>query len=50
MNDFENKIINLSALNNNGPDPTAFLTRFRGQQEKKTIQKNCLENNMPKFM
>ena len=39
MNDFENKIINLSAINNNVPDPTAFLTRFRGQQEKEMIQK-----------
>ena len=39
MNDFENKIINLSFLNDNGPDPTAFLTRFRGQQEKEMIQK-----------
>jgi hypothetical protein len=39
MNDFENKIINLSAINDNVPDPTAFLTRFRGQQEKEMIQK-----------
>ena len=39
MNDFENKIINLSSLNDSGPDPTVFLTRFRGQQEKKMIQK-----------
>ena len=39
MNDFENKIINLSALNASGPDPAVFLTRFRGQQEKEMIQK-----------
>ena len=39
MNDFENKIINLSFHNDNGPDPAAFLTRFRGQQEKEMIQK-----------
>ena len=39
MNDFENKIINLSAINDNVPDPTSFLTRFRGQQEKEMIQK-----------
>ena len=39
MNDFENKIINLSALNDNGPDPATFLTRFRGQQEKNMMQK-----------
>ena len=39
MNDFENKIINLSFLNDNEPDPAAFLTRFRGQQEKEMIQK-----------
>ena len=39
MNDFENKIINLSSLNASGPDPAVFLTRFRGQQEKKMIQK-----------
>ena len=39
MNEFENKIINLSAINDNVPDPTAFLTRFRGQQEKEMIQK-----------
>ena len=39
MNDFENKIINLSSLNDSGPDPTVFLTRFRAQQEKEMIQK-----------
>ena len=39
MNDFENKIINLSSLNDSGPDPAVFLTRFRGQQEKEMIQK-----------
>ena len=39
MNDFENKIINLSAINDNVPDPTVFLTRLRGQQEKEMIQK-----------
>tara|TARA_Y100000590_G_scaffold160546_1_gene184077 strand:+ start:57 stop:464 length:408 start_codon:yes stop_codon:yes gene_type:complete len=39
MKDFENKIINLSALNNSVPDSTAFLKRFRGQQEKEMIQK-----------
>ena len=39
MNDFENKIINLSSLNASGPDPAVFLTRFRGQQEKEMIQK-----------
>ena len=39
MNDFENKIINLSSLNASGPDPAVFLTRFRGQQEKEIIQK-----------
>ena len=42
MNDFENKIINLSSLNASGPDPAVFLTRFRGQQEKEMIQKNEL--------
>ena len=39
MNNFENKIINLSAHNESGPDPAVFLTRFRGQQEKEMIQK-----------
>ena len=39
MNDFENKIINLSSLNASAPDPAVFLTRFRGQQEKEMIQK-----------
>ena len=39
MNDFENKIINLSAHNESGPDPVTFLTRFRGQQEKNMMQK-----------
>ena len=39
MNDFENKIINLSSLNASGPDPAVFLTRFRGQQKKEMIQK-----------
>ena len=39
MNEFENKIINLLAINDNVPDPTAFLTRFKGQQEKEMIQK-----------
>ena len=39
MNDFENKIINLSFLNDNEPDPAAFLTRFRVQREKEMIQK-----------
>ena len=39
MNDFENKIINLSAHNEIGPDPVTFLTRFRGQQEKNMMQK-----------
>ena len=39
MNDFENKIINLSSLNVSGPDPAVFLARFRGQQEKEMIQK-----------
>ena len=39
MNDFENKIINLSSLNASGPDPAVFLTRFRVQQEKEMIQK-----------
>lgn len=39
MNDFENKIINLSVLNDSGPDLAAFLIRFRGQQEKQMIQK-----------
>ena len=39
MNNFENKIINISALNDSEPDLAAFLTRFRGQQEKEMIQK-----------
>ena len=39
MNDFENKIINLSSLNDIGPNPATFLTRFRGQQEKEMMQK-----------
>ena len=39
MNDFENKIINLSSLNASGPDSAVFLTRFRGQQKKEMIQK-----------
>ena len=39
MNDFENKIINLSANNESGPDPAVFLTRFRGLQKKEMIQK-----------
>ena len=39
MNDFENKIINLSFLNDIGPNPETFLTRFRGQQEKEMMQK-----------
>ena len=39
MNDFENKIINLSSLNASGPDPAVFLSRFRGQQDKEMIQK-----------
>ena len=39
MNDFENKIINLSFLNDIGPNPATFLTRFRGQQEKEMMQK-----------
>ena len=39
MNNFESKIINLSALNDSGPDLAEFLTRFRGQQEKEMIQK-----------
>ena len=39
MNDFVNKIINISAHNESGPDPVAFLTRFRDQQERKIMQK-----------
>ena len=42
MNDFENKIINLSSLNASGPDPAVFLTRFRGQQEKNMMRKKRL--------
>ena len=39
MNDFENKIINLSALNDSVPNTATFLAKFRGQQEKEMIQK-----------
>ncbi len=39
MNDFVNKIINLSSHNESGPDPVAFLTRFRDHQERKIMQK-----------
>ena len=42
MNDFENKIINLSANNESGPDPVTFLTRFRAQQEANMMQKKRL--------
>ena len=50
MNDFENKIINLSSLNASGPDPAVFLTRFRGQQEKEMIQKKRVVSSINAFV
>ena len=50
MNDFENKIINLSSLNASGPDPAVFLTRFRGQQEKEMIQKKRVVSSINAFL
>ena len=49
MNNFENKIINLSAHNESGPDPVTFLTRFRGQQEKNMMRKKRLISCMNAF-
>ena len=49
MNDFENKIINLSVQNESGPDPVRFLTRFRDQQEKNMIRKKRILSSINAF-
>ena len=50
MNDFENKIINLSALDDSGPNPATFLTKFKGQQEKKMMQKKRVMSGINAFI